>query len=78
MERNVGSMEHGPRLVMALAAAVGAATAPNRVLGGTLLAFAAGMLTTVAISYCPLTALRRRADSGKPQWRTIKTWRVEA
>ena len=82
MQQNIGSEERIPRIVMALAAAVGASGIRSTLWKGAFLGVAAGLLGTVATGYCPISAAIGRDTSGEtsepPQWRTIKTWRVEA
>jgi len=79
MTRNVPDEQHIPRIAMALAAGVGASLIPAAWAKTGLLATAAGLLTSVATGYCPLTAALNR-DSAEPEgtWRTLKTYRVEA
>ena len=77
MESNISASERTPRLVIALAAGVGAALAPGLFIRGLLVAGGAAMLATVATGYCPVTAALNDGDR-QPQWRTLKTHRVEA
>jgi hypothetical protein len=77
MEANVSASERTPRLVIALAAGVGAALAPGSFVRGLLVAGAAAMLATVATGYCPVNAALNDGDR-QPQWRTLRTYRVEA
>jgi hypothetical protein len=79
MIRNVPAEQHIPRIAMALAAGVGASLIPAAWAETGLLATAAGLLTSVATGYCPLTAAMNRG-SAEPEgtWRTLKTYRVEA
>jgi len=78
MEQNIGSEERIPRIAMALAAAVGASRMRSNLSKGALLALAGGLLGTVATGYCPVSAAVGRNTAEEPEWRTIKTWRVEA
>ena len=77
VETNVSTRERTPRLVMVLAAAVGAAFAPSVVLKGFLLGSAAAMLATVATGYCPINAALLHGGATAPGWRTLRTHRVE-
>jgi len=78
MRKNVADSEIVPRIGLAFVAAAGAAWAQPAALKAVLFGVAAGMLTTVAIGYCPVTALREADQSEQPTWRTLKTYRVEA
>jgi Protein of unknown function (DUF2892) len=78
MEQNIGAKERGPRVVMAVAAAIGASAAGSNWTKGALLVLAGGLLSTVATGYCPISAALGRDTTEAPAWRTIKTWRVEA
>ena len=79
MEQNIGSEERMPRIVMAVAAAIGASLTRSNLLKGAFLAVAGGLLSTVATGYCPISAVLGRRDTAEePTWRTIRTWRVEA
>ena len=78
MEHNIGSDERIPRILMAMAAALGASRTRSNLSKGALLALAGGSLSTVATGYCPISAAVGRNTTEKPAWRTIKTWRVEA
>ena len=77
MEANVSAAEQTPRLVIALAAGVGAALAPGLFIRGLLVAGGAAMLATVVTGYCPINAALNNGDR-EPQWRTLKRYRVEA
>ena len=77
MVRNVPSVERTPRVVVALAAGVGAALARSATVKTMLFGLAGGLLTTVAIEYCPLNALRDRRGPPPSRWRTLRSWRVE-
>ena len=78
MIRNVTTDQRIPRIAMALAAGFGAAFGAPIWLKAGLLATAAGLLTTVATGYCPITAALDRGAEPEPRWRTLKTYRVEA
>src|ERR1700719_1270505 len=75
MTENVRSDEYVPRVSTAVGAAIAAAFAPGLGWKLALLSLSAGLLTTVATGYCPITALRRPGEE-EPQWRTLKTFRV--
>ena len=77
MEANVSAAERTPRLVIALAAGVGAALAPGLFIRGLLVAGGAAILATVVTGYCPINAALNDGDR-EPQWRTLKRYRVEA
>jgi hypothetical protein len=77
MERNVDASEYVPRILIALAAGLGAAFVRHPAARGLLLAAGGGLLSTVALSYCPCNALLGRTAE-ESEWRTLKTWRVEA
>ena len=77
METNVSDSELTPRLVIALAAGVAAAAAPNVLLKSLLLGCAGAILSTVATGYCPVNASRDRTGDEAPRWRTLRTHRVE-
>jgi hypothetical protein len=36
------------------------------------------MLATAATGYCPINALLEGQNASAPEWRTLKTYRVEA
>jgi hypothetical protein len=76
MERNTSTDDRLPKLVVAVAAAVGAVYAPNVWLRGVLAAVAAAVSANVVMA----SAGMKSAESGKaqPHWRTLKTYRVEA
>jgi hypothetical protein len=76
MTQNVPNEERLPRIAVAIAAGIGAAFVPTLWLKTGLFAVAAGLLTTVATGYCPLTEAMQRGDA-EPGWRTLKTYRVE-
>ena len=76
MESNVSASERTARLVVALAAGVGATLAPGLLTKSILLAGATAMLATVATGYCPINAALDNSDP-QPRWRTLKTHRVE-
>ena len=79
MRQNVTTDQQIPRIVMAVAAGVGAAMVPGTLLRTGLYAAAAGLLASVATGYCPLTeAWTRSREADEPTWRTLKTNRVEA
>ena len=79
MTQNVPAEQHLPRITTAIAAAIGAAFIPTTFLKTGLFAAAAGLLATVATGYCPITAAwDKRSDNDEPQWRTLKTYRVDA
>ena len=78
MEQNIGSEGRIPRILMAMAAALGASRTRSNLSKGALLALAGGLLSTVSTGYCPISAAVGRNTTEKPTWRTIKTWRVEA
>ena len=76
MKANVSASERTPRLVIAIAAGVAAALAPGSFIRSVLVGCAAAMLATVATGYCPINAALDGGDR-QPQWRTLKTYRVE-
>jgi hypothetical protein len=79
MTQNVPAEQHIPRIAAAVAAGIGAALVPAAWLKTGLFAAAAGLLASVATGYCPLTAALDSANAdAEPQWRTLKTYRVEA
>ena len=79
MTTNVPPSEYRPRLVMALATALGAALAPTLVLKGLLTGATGGILLTVATGYCPLNAaIRDGRPVDVPKWRTLRSHKVEA
>jgi Protein of unknown function (DUF2892) len=77
MEQNLGPEEWRPRVGMAIVASVGALFAP-RALRGLLYAVAGGLLATVATGYCPINAIKKGTEAEAAEWRTLRTWRVEA
>jgi Protein of unknown function (DUF2892) len=77
MKMNVSTSERTPRLVIAAAAGVAAALSSSFALKAFLIGSAAAMLATVATGYCPINAALDRGDGDAPQWRTLKTFRVE-
>jgi hypothetical protein len=77
MEQNIGPQERIPRIAMAIAAAVGASSTRSNLLKSAFLALAGGLLSTVATGYCPVSAALGRDTAEKPEWRNLRTWRVE-
>jgi hypothetical protein len=78
MIQNVSADQRIPRIAMAIAAGVGAALAPAVWLKTGLFAASAGLLASVATGYCPINAAMESGEQPQPQWRTLKTYRVEA
>ena len=78
MIQNVSAEQRLPRIVIAIAAGIGAALAPSVSLKTGLFAAAAGLLASVATGYCPINAAMERGEEPQPRWRTLKTYRVEA
>jgi len=78
METNVSASERTPRIAIGLAAGVAAALTSNLLLKGFLLSSATAMLATAATGYCPINALLEGQNASAPEWRTLKTYRVEA
>ena len=74
---NVSASERTPRLVVTVAAGVAAALTSSLALKAFLLGGSAAMLATVATGYCPINAALDGGDRNAPQWRTLKTFRVE-
>jgi hypothetical protein len=78
MIQNVSSDQYAPRIVMALAAGVGAAFIPGTLAKTGLFAAAAGLLASVATGYCPVTAaVARQEPEEAPHWHTLKTYQVQ-
>jgi hypothetical protein len=77
VDTNVDASEYVPRILIAGAAGMSAAFVRHPAVRGLLLAAGGGLLTTVALSYCPCNAILGRTAE-EPEWRTLKTWRVEA
>lgn len=78
MTQNVPAEQQIPRIAMAAAAGVGAALIPGVWAKTGLFAAAAGLLASVATGYCPLTAALNGGQPDTPEWRTLKSFRVEA
>jgi hypothetical protein len=79
MIQNVSSDQYVPRIVMAVAAGVGAAVVPAAWAKTGLFAAAAGLLASVATGYCPITAaVSRQEPEEPPHWHTLKTFQVQA
>jgi hypothetical protein len=77
MKTNVPISERPPRIAIALAAAVAAIFAPGVLLKSLLLGGSGAMLITVATGYCPVNAGLADDVVDRPQWRTLRTHRVE-
>jgi DUF2892 family protein len=78
MIQNVSAEQQIPRIAIAAAASVGAAMVPRTWAKTGLFAVAAGLLASVATGYCPITAALNGANPDAPDWRTLKSFRVEA
>jgi hypothetical protein len=64
MIQNVTTDQHIPRIVIAVAAGVGAALIANTWMRSGLYAAAVGLLASVATGYCPLTAALAGGNEG--------------
>ena len=78
MQQNISLDQDLPKLVVAVAAAVGAIYAPNVWLRSALAAVAATVSASVVFGSNGMTDLERQDSSEEPHWRTLKTFRVEA
>jgi len=81
MDQNISFDERLPRVVVAVAAAMAAIYAPNIWLKGLLAGVAATVSATVVFGASGLLDTAETAatrEDAQPQWRTLKTYRVEA
>jgi hypothetical protein len=79
MQQNISLEQDLPKLVVAVAAAVGAIYAPNFWLRTVLAGVAATVSASVVFGTNGMSNAEENRDrSEEPHWRTIKTFRVEA
>jgi hypothetical protein len=79
MQQNLSLEQDLPKLVVAVAAAVGAIYAPNIWLRSLLAGVAATVSASVVLGSNGMSHVEESQDaSEQPHWRTLKTFRVEA
>jgi hypothetical protein len=79
MQQNISLDQDLPKLVVAVAAAVGAVYAPNVWLRSLLAGVAATVSASVVFGANGVGRSEENRDlAEQPHWRTIKTFRVEA